>query len=654
VVDIPLVAQELSTIDQTGALPPTATDPLGAGAYASSVSFNAIGDAPGTRAARPLPPSPLGYELRGRLGGGGMGDVYLAYDQMADRLVAMKFIRFPGDPELLERFLLELRVLAQLDHPNIVRVLGHDFHRADPYFTMEYLEHGSLTRKLEGGPLAPDEGVRIIRAVAGALSLAHAKQVIHRDVKPSNVLLTPDGTPKLADFGLARRLDEVDPITQASGGAGTPNYMPPEQISKRNGALGPWSDVYGLGATLYHLLTGRAPFVGDTPPETIRQVLADPPPRPRKLRPNLSLGLEAIVLKCLEKDPKDRYQTVADLVADLDNYEAGQRTTAREMTRWRRTKRWARRQRIGLGVAVIAVVVGGGLTWAGRALAPVPQVAPPSKTAEELKAERLQAIYADLRAGKSVTLVGETGEPLWYEAPSGTVRFAEHPVRTEEDPGGCFFYTPIGMLTVLKLLDPPLDHYRIKLQLKHVAGPKSKEPALGFFAAFSSVLQDDGWNETSFLAVGYSDRSLSGIDAPVSPSAVIIGSRCYASAPGRLPNNYSCNGYLAREPLREVKRQMPGPWRSMVVEASPERLLVFWDPILDSNGNPTPTAKPLADLSVNDIRSHRRIHAVGLRNIGRDLRRQFAPLPDWSPHLGIGVWATEADVAVKNVVLSPL
>src|SRR6202044_3628010 len=134
----------------------------------------------------PLPPSPPGYELIERLGKGGMGDVYLAREQASERFVAMKVLRHPSDPDALERFLIELRVLAKLDHPNIVRVLAHDFLRADPYFTMEYLPGGPLSRARDGAaPLAPAEAVRIIRIVAGAIAVAHARNVIHRDLKPS-------------------------------------------------------------------------------------------------------------------------------------------------------------------------------------------------------------------------------------------------------------------------------------------------------------------------------------------------------------------------------------------------------------------------------------------------------------------------------------
>jgi serine/threonine-protein kinase len=624
---------------------PTDPDPYG-GAAATDVSFAVVGNARAGRAA-PLPAPPPGYEILKRLGGGGMGDVYLAREQAADRRVAMKFLRFPGNPELHDRFALELRVLAKLDHPHIVRVFAADFLRADPYFTMEYLETGPLERTLERGPVPPDEAVRIARAVAAALAAAHAAEVIHRDLKPSNVLLARDGTPKVADFGLAKRLDEVDPVTLHSGGVGTPGYMPPEQISKTNGAAGPWSDVYGLGATLYHLLTGRPPFVGDTPIEIISRVLAAPPRLPRALVPGMPAALEAIVVKCLEKRPRDRYPSMAELVADLDRYAARLPPLAPPVTRRFRAKRWVRRNRVAVACGVLASALALGLVGAGRATAPTAVAADPVAA----KAKRLEAVSADLRAGKPVPLVGETGEPAWYEAPTGLVAFGENPTRTARDPGGCYFKS--YELTVLKLLDPPIDRYRIKLQLRHLAGPESRQPVLGFFAALGFAEPADGWKEYSFLSVGYTDRNLGFRDGRVVPPAVTVGSRAYANPPGQYPSGHLCDSHLATKPLLDGDQMLPGPWRTLVVDVSPDGLAAYWGAAVDRNGDLPANAVPFADVPVERIRKHRALHARGLEGVGRNENRVFAPLPDWSPRSGVGVWACGAEVAFKNVVVYP-
>jgi serine/threonine-protein kinase len=366
------------TASDAPAAPPAGTTSITftAGPEPATLTANpAVTGRPGDRA--PLPHAPAGYDLLDRLGSGGMGAVYLAREHAAERLVAMKFLHEPGDPSGYDRFLVEVRVLAQLDHPGIVRVFSSDFLRVRPFFTMEYVPGGPLSRRVaEGNPLPADEAARLIRRVAEAVAAAHARGVVHRDLKPSNVLLAADGSPKVSDFGLAKRLDRDDGLTVGSGALGTAAYMPPEQVSRRNGEVGAWSDVYGLGATLYHLLTGRAPFCGETGEETIFKVLSDPPVRPRALRPDIPAALEAVVLKCLEKDPKDRYRSAAEFAEDLDRYFAGQKPLAPELTRRRRAKQWARRHRRGVFAAAAAVVLLAGVFALGAAVSPKPPPTP--------------------------------------------------------------------------------------------------------------------------------------------------------------------------------------------------------------------------------------------------------------------------------------
>jgi serine/threonine-protein kinase len=604
---------------------------------------------PASTDERPLPAAPPGYQLLRRLGGGGMGEVYLAREATSERLVAMKFLKCPGDPAQYERFVIELRVLAKLNHPDIVRVYASDFLRADPYFTMEYVPGGSLARA--AGPLPVAAAVELVRGAAVAIAAAHAGGIVHRDLKPSNILIGDDGAAKVVDFGLAKRLDEADPLTVMSGGLGTPGYMPPEQISRRNGAVGAWSDVYGLGATLYHLLVGKAPFAGDTVADTIAKVLADPPTPLRVARPDVPEALEGVVLKCLEKDPKDRYPTAAAMVADLDNWAAGRRTAAPPLTRLRRARRWATRNRRAIAAAVALAAIAVGLVGAGRALAPVPPVGPRSlptaPTPDDPAARKQQtkdSIRDRLLAGEAVTLIGATGEPVWYEEPAGPVRFADNPARKPGEPGGCFFASP--GLTLLKLLDPPIDRYRVSLELWHVNGSRSKEPALGFYTGGATFTTADGWTEHALMSVGFSD--IDPAAGPPAAAAVRIASRVHASPAGRLPSNFLHYSYLASHTFGASK-VFPGQWRRVVADVSPERLTVYWDPPAEPPGG----AVPFADLPVADIREHQRVHAIALRVAGQEFNHPFTPLPPWSPRLAIGVWASAADVAVRNVVVTP-
>ncbi|MBN9120965.1 MAG: serine/threonine protein kinase, partial [Planctomycetes bacterium] len=427
-----------------------------------------------------LPRAPDGYVLLSRLGGGGMGEVHLAREDTSERLVAIKFLRFPGSREDFERFRLELRVLANLDHPNIVRVLAPDFNGADPCFAMEYLPGGSLARPTEGAaPMAVDRAVQIARAVALACGVAHAARVIHRDLKPSNILLTADGVPKVVDFGLAKRLGAADPLTRDSGALGTPEYMPPEQISQKNGDLGPCADVYGLGATLYHLLTGRVPFVGHSPEEVVMRVLTDLPQRPRALRPEIPLALEGIVLKCLEKDPADRYPSMAELAADLDRFSTpGQTPLAPRLTRRRRARRWVVRHRNGLTIACaiaallgVTFVLGRVQSGAKRGVTPAPvrrvELAPVPGTPVLLPSPEIthQEAVRDLRAGRSVVLVGPSGPrvPLAWVLGSGEVvlapadKEARLSLRTGETGS-----------SILELLpDPGIERYRVRAVIRH-------------------------------------------------------------------------------------------------------------------------------------------------------------------------------------------
>ena len=243
--------------------------------------------------------------------------------------------------DALARFRTEAEAIARLQHPNIVQVFEVGEHDGRPFLAMEFCPGGGLDRKLKGAPLSPHEAAALMETLARAMEAAHRARVVHRDLKPANVLLSADGTPKISDFGLARKLDEAGQ-TQTGAVMGTPSYMAPEQ-ARGEGTVGPAADVYALGAILYELLTGRPPFRGATTFDTLQQVLYRGAGRARRHKPKVPRDLEAICLTCLEKEPARRYATAGDLAEDLHRFQAGEPIQARPVGSLERLWRWCRR-----------------------------------------------------------------------------------------------------------------------------------------------------------------------------------------------------------------------------------------------------------------------------------------------------------------------
>jgi formylglycine-generating enzyme required for sulfatase activity len=311
-------------------------------------------------AGREYPEAP-GYEVLGVLGHGGMGVVYRARQLKANRLVALKMIRALGHatPQDRLRFQIETEAVARLQHPHIVQLHEVGEVRGQPYFSLEFCDGGALTEQLKKKRPSPREAAELIETLARAMHYAHLRGVVHRDLKPANVLLTADGTPKITDFGLAKRIDaEARDVSQSGAVMGTAAYMAPEQAAGKVHDTGPAADVYGLGALLYECLTGRPPFKG---PEhvVLGSVLNDEPAPPSRGAPKVPRDLETICLKCLAKEPARRYASAEALAEDLRRFQAGQPVQARPAGRLERAVKWARRHPAPaalLGVTVLALV----------------------------------------------------------------------------------------------------------------------------------------------------------------------------------------------------------------------------------------------------------------------------------------------------------
>jgi WD40 repeat protein/serine/threonine protein kinase len=398
----------------------------------------------------PLPAVP-GYEVVRVLGQGGMGVVYLARQLGLNRPVALKMIlagACAGERERA-RFHTEAEAVARLRHPNIVQVYEVGEHDGRPYLALEYVEGGSLADRLGGTPQPARRAAELVEALARAVHDAHQQGVVHRDLKPANVLLqrsevggqksevrsqrsedrgrelgaassdlcplTSDLWPKITDFGLAKRLDTDSGQTGSGAVLGTPSYMAPEQAEGKSNAIGPAADVYALGAILYELLTGRPPFKGATVLDTLEQVRAQEPVPPRRLQPKLPRDLDTVCLKCLQKDPRRRYASAADLAADLRAFVEDRPIRARPVGPVGQAVKWARR-RPAVAALLAALVCGtalaaGLITWQWRAAV----TAGRQEEVERRRYERLLVRFS-LDRGQGLCEQGDVGRGMLWLA----------------------------------------------------------------------------------------------------------------------------------------------------------------------------------------------------------------------------------------------
>jgi WD40 repeat protein len=313
------------------------------------------------------------YDLLEEIARGGMGIVFRARQRSLGRIVAVKILlggHF-ADATARARFQEEAAAAAALQHPNIVAIHEIGDHEGLPYFSMDYIEGQTLAQLVRDGPLPPHRAAGYVALIAEAIEYGHRQGVLHRDLKPSNVLVDAFDQPRVTDFGLAKRTSGSTPdITLTGQMLGTPAYAAPEQAG-RTGAVGPGSDVYSLGALLYHLITGRSPFQGDTIDAILRQVASEEPVAPRRLNPSISRDLETICLKCLEKEATRRYASAGDLARDLERFLAGEPVLARPVGPLFRLWRWSQRHRstaalVGTLIVVLASIAIGSTIFAGR------------------------------------------------------------------------------------------------------------------------------------------------------------------------------------------------------------------------------------------------------------------------------------------------
>src|SRR6478672_4704619 len=309
------------------------------------------------------------YEILEQIGCGGMGVIYRARQRHSRRIVAVKrVLSYRADShEALERFRREAQAVASLDHPNILPIYEvSESEDGLPFFSMKFAENGSLQENAPSLRNEPRKCVQLMAKVARAVEYANSRGVLHRDIKPGNILLNDQGEPLVSDFGLAKLLDGSNDLTRSLTTFGTAGFIAPEQAGDAAVNLTPAADVYSLGAVLFNVLAGRPPFLGSNPVSVIRQASETQAPKLRSLAPSLDRDLETICARCLERDPKTRYQSAGDLAADLERWLDGRPIVARPVSPPARIWRWSQRNPKLVGAAVAGLLLGAATVWPFR------------------------------------------------------------------------------------------------------------------------------------------------------------------------------------------------------------------------------------------------------------------------------------------------
>jgi serine/threonine protein kinase len=614
--------------------PPTVDTPVG-GALDATFTYLPGRDHTGNKNGAPSYPSVPGHEIIDVLGRGGMGVVYKARHLTLKRIVALKMMLARGHagPHELARFRIEAEAVARLAHPNIVQI--HEIGLADghPYCALEFVEGGNLASRVYGQPLPAREAAMLVEPLARAMQLAHSRNVVHRDLKPANILLSTDGTPKITDFGLARQMDNDSGETHDGAVIGTPSYMAPEQASGRAREAGPAADVYALGAILYACLTGRPPFQGNSVGDTLYQVQTQEPVPPSRWASGIPPDLEAVCLKCLEKDPADRYPTAQELADDLARWRLGEATKARPWPWRRRLARGLRRhwKPLAAGVFVLLTAV---TFWATFVLS----------SPEYQARQELRRVDDAVKSGQRVELIGAVGPPKWSRPVFNAVD-----CRLSTDKSS-IFQLDVNNSPALIELAPAAHHdrYRFSAEVRLISSKSNVGSSAGIYFAHNSGQADPAGFAERVLVVCFNRNrlALNQETDHVNVQDFLLLSQGGLTKLDRAVPRGGHRYTIDREAMEE-------PWHFLEVEVTPETIRANWrelDGSLHLVGIPNEvrrTVEPIRSEHLHKILEER---TSFLDNDYPHVRRRI----EYNPRGALGLYLMHGVAEFRNVVYEPL